>query len=696
MRSIRTSSSRPSCPSFAPRPIALADTFINCLVQAGLCEKHSPWRPRSSKIQRSSFFTKVLHYQAGTAVKEAGDSQLDWTNDQPPSPGIERHQSTHKNLRLQQRKNPMATVDPARQAQSDRTTPNSSQFPELPSDFGMDFEQSRNLYNFYVSILGYEEGTKAIRLLLSNPQRELCAPRAQTKPQAKIGGVETRSVLVLLSLLGDGESSDRQVFEAYKVIPAPRMPYLNERSRGILLHRFAKPDRHRHDSTLRYLTLIDDMCSASLYISPSLWTTAIHLAGKSGNVVNGSNFSSAIGLWRRMEHEGNIPSSSATFNVLFDIAIKAGKFQVAERIIKEMDRRKVDFTRCGRVARIFSFGLQRDVQKVRQAYDDFVRSGEIVDTVVLNCVMVSLVRAGHPEIAEEMYERMKGVHQQAIKDCSQDPLSTLHPRLSDNHKNYRKASKTLGRILGMSAYLHDKLPEHHRAIQAAMSLTPDAKTFHILLSYHAYISGDLERFMSLIRDMENILVSPPWGMVYMFLFHGFALHGGKRSSQWTYIRLRRASSHFFRLYHESQREVARDPLTIERVTKFFWHGPKGDEGSANILNNDYSSPHQSPSYKPQTGGIERRKNRKHIPLSKHDNVEDDEEEDDTWRDDRGVYLGRKMIVSCLRAFSTCGGPKAVEDIWGQIEPLWGRESLKRSDIISVMDTLDELAPSRRH
>lgn len=542
-----------------------------------------------------------------------------------------------------------------------------------------------DLFNFYVSALGKEEGMRGLYTALSNPDREICLP-SKRNDHCHSDIFEARGVCEIFRLLRDKKSKNEQIFAAYKVLPYPGVAYLSEQSRGILLHRFAKPTRIRKIDSLRYLSLIDDMTEASLYLSPSLWTAAIHMAGKSSFWIQPSNLRAALGVWRRMEHQGKLSSSSVTFNILFDISIKAGQFKVAERIEQEMKTRGLNFSRCGKVARIFLCGLLGDSTGVRRTYNDFVRSGEVVDTVVLNCVMVSLIRSGECDLAEQMYERMKDLHQHVAKRALSSGDAKIYPSPSDSYVAYRKASKKLGRILGMTAYLYDRLPEHHRAIQSVLPLTADARTFHILLSYHAHRTGNLDRFAALLDDMKLTFEMPPQGMIYIFLFQGFAIHGGHRNSEWTLLRLKDAWGSFLRALNDSKIDTMSKKRSKLRKAKLSWENPLNPKFPFDM--------ETAPSPLRDTSTS---KNITSPDMPMYDRTDTDVLDiGQEWQYENTVYLGRRIIISALYAFSVCGGPQSVMETWQQVDKLWKLDSQKMADIIAVRKVLQKLVPGYVH
>ena len=572
------------------------------------------------------------------------------------------------------------------------------------------YQDSGNLFSFYLGSLGEVEGKNAIQSVLSNQNREMfMTSRKNTRCLRDV--MEIPEVKRFVTLLREGEVDNQAIFKAYKALPSPGVSYLSERSRGILLHRFANPQRRRFVDARRYLALIQDMNDAGLHMSASLWTSAIYLTGRSSGRTSKTDLKYALGLWRRMEHEAGIPSTSVTFNILFDIAIKSGQYMVANSLLEEMRKRGIEFSRCGRVTQIYLRGLEQDANGIYKAYNDLVKAGEIVDTVVLNCVMVSLIRAGEFDAAKRMYDRMKGVHEAKVSSHAPG-----HQFLSDytppptNFSAYRKASKRFGRLLGASAYLSKTHPEYHRTLQAAVPLTPDARTFHMFLSHHSsYRGGDLEAFMAMVNDMETTFSLPPQGMVYTFLFEGFARHGDTKKTLWTHERLKTAWASFLRALHDSKAKIAAESRTKMRREKMEWENPskrtkdRGDDSEATSERMPYFSFASAKPTQPNDEEIiNSPKERKDIADSELDHEDDDtlpkarthfegtDEDEDFDESIHGVYLGRRIVLACIRAFYVCGGPDAALDVWVHIQRLWKPELRKLADVIAVKAQLNEL------
>ncbi|PLB54442.1 pentatricopeptide repeat protein [Aspergillus steynii IBT 23096] len=580
------------------------------------------------------------------------------------------------------------TNEPVRHSYKGRTNPRVSLLRSTKKLFAQAFGESldRDL---------------AVRSVIDNRWIEPRPPRADNIQDA----TDILAVQKLLDALWDEKKSNHYIFRLYRDLPHPGVACLSKRSRGTLLRRFANPPNRRWVDARRYLALVEDMIVSKLPMSRSLWSSAIHLAGRaSGNVIK-ADLVRSIGIWQQMEHLGGIRGDGVVFTILFDIAIKAGQFTVADRLVEEMTRRKISFGRTGKVSKIYYHGLLQDAEGIHRTFDEFVSSGEIVDTAVLNCLLVSFLRAGEAETAEQLYRRM--IHGQ--KTGKQRHIHG--PGYTSEFIEYRDKARDLNQVLQLSSALRDQLPEHHRALQQAFPMVPDTRTFHILLSHHAYETGSLESFMSTLKDMEMAFTIPPRGMIYLLLFDGFANNGRKRKG-WTPERLQETWRAYLAVLYESR---ARFHERFYKPGTLVWQNPleSGAPGNSRTIT-------RAPSglYTPlPSNNVERadpveetpepaapeQTEPEHSTTEAGDEVDADEllgkstQEPHPEPDhltvlerqiENGVFLGRRMIIIILRAFGTCCGPKAVMEVWLRMEKLWQPQKRKALDVQAVREELD--------
>jgi hypothetical protein len=57
------------------------------------------------------------------------------------------------------------------------------------------------------------------------------------------------------------------------------------------------------------------------------------------------------------------------------------------------------------------------------------------------------------------------------------------------------------------------------------------------------------------------------------------------------------------------------------------------------------------------------------------------------RIENGVFLGRRMIITILRAFGTCCSENDLMEVWLRIERIWQPEKRKGLDVLAVKEEL---------
>jgi pentatricopeptide repeat protein len=543
--------------------------------------------------------------------------------------------------------------------------------------------------------------------------------------------MEIHSVEKLVTTLWEQPTPSTQyLFRLYRDLPAPGVALLSQRTRGALLRLFAHPRDRRWVDARRYLALVDDMVTAQLPVSRSLWSSAIHLAGRANGKVLKRDLLRAVGMWQKMEHVAGVKADEVVFNILFDIAIKAGAFKVADRLEEEMTERGLSFSRCGKVSKIYYYGMIRDVEGIRETFDDFVESGEIVDTVVMNCLIASFLRAGETQTAEQLYARMLEKQSSKNKRLSH-PEDACHfhiggSNLSYDMPEYRERSRKLGRVLKKSSALKEKFPAYHSALQDSLSMTPDTRTFYLFLRHYAYNTGQLDSFIAVMHDMERTFVVPPRAIIYLFLFEGFALHGRKKK-QWSPENLRLTWHAYIRALRDSNARLRGLNLNKRKMT---WENPLAKSVSIDLEELPVTdSPNGLYMALPTAGTIKSPQSSEETPetFPAHGSpskaqdsrpVVDEEDDESTeiaefgvdevfnprsqfpveaeqepWDPEQrltnGLFVGRRMITIILQAFGTCCGPKEVLEVWLQLERLWHPQQRKAVDVFAVKEELDK-------
>ncbi|CAL3967508.1 unnamed protein product [Diplocarpon coronariae] len=313
-----------------------------------------------------------------------------------------------------------------------------------------------------------------------------------------------------------------EVYRLYRALPSPRAPYLTANLRHRMMHHLSVVEKKNAHSMLRYLSVVDDLKVSAIPLSPTEWTSAISFVARYVHKSTEVEVEAALQMWKEMEHEAGVKATGATFNVLFDVACKAGKLVLAEMVYKEMENRGIEYDRFHHVSLIWYYGLRQSGDGVRAAYKALVEAGEIVDTVVLNAMISGLIRSFESSAAEDVYERMKRWHLEREK-------RQLPPRDYHQRRVVNLALVKMGKLSKNNLKIREKF-------QSRSIVAPDAHTFELLITHHATTSGDLDKIGQLLDEMRMFGLGV-YGQIFVRLLQGFATHGGIRYTQWTEARL---------------------------------------------------------------------------------------------------------------------------------------------------------------
>ena len=394
-------------------------------------------------------------------------------------------------------------------------------------------EDPRQLVDFYISSEQTEEKASshpmAVKTEFELPAIE--APRLKPSGLTKATPSTEEETLLLEQFLKmvDAELENQQeLYEVYQRLPHPRIVYLSRKYRKRFLLKLSVVEKKTPQVMQRYISVLEDVRAAGLHIFLSEWNSAIHLVGRQLERVSTEEAEAAVHVYKEMEHAG-IKGDHVTFNILFDIAAKAGDFAFAEVILKEMKSRKLDLDRHSSVGKIYYHGLRHNGKGVRDAYMDLINCGQIVDTLVLNCVITSLLNAGERAAAEQVYYRMR-------KNCTR-----MKGYVFEHQTFWDK--RDIARALTRASVALKQSPEALEQLQAEQPRMPNFETFKILLRYHVETTGELQTVTAILDDMA-VLSVPAYGRVYALIFKGFALHGGIPYTAWTKTRLEKIWNSF--------------------------------------------------------------------------------------------------------------------------------------------------------
>ncbi|EMF08256.1 uncharacterized protein SEPMUDRAFT_93725 [Sphaerulina musiva SO2202] len=391
---------------------------------------------------------------------------------------------------------------------------------------------------------------------------------------------------------------------------------------------------------IRYFQLLNDCIAQRVPIDDHIWTTAVSFAGRWTKHVTDAEVKGAIETWTRMEEAGH-SADHVTLNVLFDVAVKAGRFALADTLYKEIRTRKMPLDRYFRGSLIYYAGMKRNGDDVRRAFREFVAAGEIVDTGVMNAVILSLLRAGEVAAAEQVLLRMKRLAAEKISVPSpvdwqdrkqlQAELNAAAQRLRAEKEGHESS------FFGASFSSEERLEQ----IQQQTPIAPDSTTYTFLLQYHGNTTGNAERVWQILQEMSiRGLRVPP--AAYVHILRGFRLHGGYALSGWNHPQL-------------------------ERCWKMILRDLESDDAEA-ILRRPASEPQQAEDYDMLGAML--------LDESSHRRFEPVEAEGSAGSryapppGQKRVALSYSMAMEAVRAFYQCCGRERMQQVWEQISMLW--------------------------
>ncbi|KAI0508261.1 hypothetical protein F5B22DRAFT_621407 [Xylaria bambusicola] len=309
------------------------------------------------------------------------------------------------------------------------------------------------------------------------------------------------------------------IWELYHALPEPRPVHISGYTRHALTAALGSVERKDQKSMLRYFAVIDDIKNSGFSLTSIQWNTAMSFATSYVARTTVVEVEAALKLWHQMEKDAGLKATEVTFNILFDSASKAGNFTLAEMVYEEMNHRGYAFNRYHYTSLIHLFGLKQDSSGIRAGYREMVEAGEIVDTVVVNCLIASFLRCGEEPSAEHVYEKMKAYNKE---------LPTLP------HRDYTMA-KAINKVLAMFTRVSKKHPSMHPTFQKSALLSPDLQTYRILINHYGLRLGNLSKVAQFLDEMKAFMV-PLNGVVFLALFQSFSVHGGP-GSDWSAQRL---------------------------------------------------------------------------------------------------------------------------------------------------------------
>jgi pentatricopeptide repeat protein len=610
----------------------LEDVFIRSLVAAGHCRQH-----RANEPSRQQRGTRGWRQSRDQGVNTHGIRRYSSTNVEGPG---------------------NAMIDSSKTKKAEHIP-----FPEITKDEYKDMVNTYGLPSdmWEQKAFGMQNKSKkrreryplAPRLVVSaeqedNPSHE---ERVVLDPEDETHARQLKK-LKRLCKKPLGSVSHDKLWQAYCKLRTPRLRYMSSSViRTLFAHLTWTEHAHLNDGARqRYFSLLEDCVGEQIKLTVVEWSAAMHFASRGVRVSTDHEVKDAVELWMQMEESG-VQANNVTFNILFYAAVKAGRFALADTIYNELTSRNMELDRYFRVSMIYYAGAKADGDAVRKAFNDLVNAGEIVDTAVMNCVILSLIRAGEPSAAEHVFHKMNALHDE--KYGAKSPGDWREQRKlfkllnSTGHRLRAEREAHESSFFGASFSGND----HREQIQEATPIAPDAATYRLLLRWHCLDSGELNRVQELLAE-KKARGFHVHGSVYLNLFAGFIIHGGFVHSAW--------KPSVLEAYWQEFLEASSLP------NAGYWLS-FGKENVQTLHFDVAGPPHQD-----YSDVVD-------------DNILEEEEASDSGysalsEEHKAPYFTLKLAANALRAFHKCVGPARMLEVWDEIRDRWkdcGREEAEK-------------------
>lgn len=499
----------------------------------------------------------------------------------------------------------------------------------------------------------------APRLVVS-PEQESRPPYTERVVLEPEDEKHARALEKLLGLVRQqhGTVNHNRLWKSYSALPTPRLRYMSDYMiRALFGHLTWTEFAHSEvRARRRYFTLLEDCIGEQVPLTVIEWSAAMNFAGRAVRTGTDNEVKDAIELWLKMEESG-VQANNVTFNILFYVAVKAGRFALADTIYNELVSREMELDRYFRISMIYYAGSKGDGDAVRKAFNDMVNAGEIIDTMVMNCVVLSLIRSGEPSAADHVFRKMKALHES--KFGTKGPI---------DWRGQRKLAKLLnstGRKLREECQDHENSffgapfsgDEKREQIQEVTPIAPDPRTYRLLLRYQTRVAGDLDRVRELLVE-NNERGFHVHGSVYLNIFSAFIIHGGYAHSAW--------KPSVLEFYW-------RDFLEASSAPNDGYYLSSGHE-TIQSLDFDVTPPRDdAEAFTGPNGLMEMEENDQGLPISE---------------EDKAPYITLSLAVTVLRAFHKCIGTPRTLEVWKDIAARW--KECDREETVTIETLLEDL------
>lgn len=529
-------------PLFSPRPlhVSLDGLFISALVRAGLCRKHStntaqkvpnitradPYVPSPQSVPVKTTPPSVrphLHAIIGALeVKNKGQEgdrirTKDLRPGLPPAEEIDR--GLHESGGVHRAGRPLP-----HSRRKDTFTTASKPADDIP-------EKAANNVAMNERPILRAFRYKPCRFVTPHLQR--AEPR-RTLPALMPKSLEDiESVAALNAAIISTHNTNEELFEVYSRLDNG-VGYLAEKPLYWLIKRFMSVPQRNRTAMHRYLSILEDMRRVDLNIYPAEWNQAINFVTRSYAATSRADVDLALAMWEEREAVGIHDDCDAVtgFNILLSAASRASWDRLVHSLLQEISRRNISFNRYTHTTLITYYGYKKDVTSISAAYKRMVDAGEIIDTVVLNCIMSALIKAWKFPLAKHIFDWMLEHRTPAPPFIPTDFRTQTRAYLPHtpvlDWRQKRHNAKTLLAATALKSYTSN----------LQVSLSPDMTTYHLILSHYCEFGYYTEAASILALQTEAGI---PWFKhTFVTLLKAFAWHGDRHPdphNDWNKARL---------------------------------------------------------------------------------------------------------------------------------------------------------------
>ncbi|KAM0689882.1 hypothetical protein Q7P36_010754 [Cladosporium allicinum] len=627
----------------------LEDVFIRSLVAAGQCRQH-----RANEPSRQQRGTRGWRHPKDQGVNTYGSKRYSSTSVDGPG---------------------NAMTDPSNTKKAEHIP-----FPEITKDEYKDMVNTYGLPSdmWEQTAFGMENKSKkrreryplAPRLVVSAekeddpPHRE----RVVLDPEDETHARQLERLLRLCKKRHGSVSHD-SLWRAYCKLRTPRLRYMSDYMiRTLFAHLTWTEHAHLNDSARqRYFSLLEDCVGEQIKLTVVEWSAAMHFASRAVRSSTDHEVKDAVELWMQMEESG-IQANNVTFNILFYAAVKAGRFALADTIYNELTSREMELDRYFRISMIYYAGARADGDAVRKAFNDMVNAGEIIDTAVMNCVILSLIRAGEPSAAELVFHKMNALHDEKYgtkgPDDWREQRKLFKMLNSTAHRLRAEREAHEGSFFGAPFSGDDRREQ----IQEVTPIAPNAATYRLLLHWHSLNSGELDRIQELLAEKRSRGFHVH-GSVYLHLFAGFIIHGGFVHSAW--------KPSILEAYWQEFLEASTLP------NDGYWLSSGKD--TVQTLHFDVAAPPNQDNSDVLDEPSD--------PMTQEEEEASDSQYSTVSEEHKAPYFTIGLAINVLRAFHKCVGPARMLEVWDDIRDRWrecGRDDAEKIErLIEKLQTRED-------